>query len=218
MTTAIAGKRFAFLMYPRFEELDLIGPWEMATMWRAYASGPECFTLSQDGAPIACDKGLKVTPDYSFATAPAFDYLMVPGGFAAFEEMKKPETLAFLRTAATKTEQMLSVCSGALMLHAAGLLSGKRATSHWKALPHMRALGDVEVVEARFVRDGNVWTSAGVSAGIDMTLAFIAAIGGERAASLVQHNAEYYPDHTIYGREGLAESSPRYVRALFEKA
>lgn len=214
MPTSLADKRFAFLMYPGYEELDMIGPWEMATMWRDYADGPACFTLSQTGAPIDCAKGLKTAPDHSFETAPAFDYLLVPGGFAALEEAKNPKMNAFLAKAAAGADQMLSVCTGSLMLHAAGLLAGKRATTHWKLLDGLRGKGDVEVVEARYVRDGNIWTSAGVSAGIDMTLAFIAAIAGEDAAGSVQHNAEYYPDPVLYGRLAKSPSSPAYVRAL----
>lgn len=214
MPPSFADKRFAFLMYPEFEELDLIGPWEMATMWQAYAKGPECFTFSETGAAIMCAKGLKVAPDYSFDTAPLFDYLMVPGGFAAMDQAKNARMNAFIAEAATKTETVLSVCTGSIMLHAAGLLKGKRATSHWKVLDRLKALDDLEVVEERFVQDGAIWTSAGVSAGIDMTLAFIAATAGDAAAGIVQHNAEYYPDGKLYGRAATDAASPEYVRRL----
>lgn len=214
MTSSFSEQSFAFLMYPGFEELDLIGPWEMATMWSAYADGPACFTLSQTGEPITCAKGLKVMPDYSFATAPDFDYLMVPGGFAALEEMKNQAMNDFLADAASRAESVLSVCTGSLMLYAAGLLNGKKATTHWKMLPEMKTFDGVEVVEQRYVHDGAIWTSAGVSAGIDMTLAFVADMAGEAAASIVQHNAEYYPDPVRYGGEAAADTSPAYVRAL----
>lgn len=214
MTASFKKKRFAFLMYPEYEELDLIGPWEMATMWRDYADGPACFTLSQTGAPMTCAKGLKTAPDHGFADAPAFDYLLVPGGFAALREAENDAMNAFLKESAARTEAMLSVCTGSLMFEAAGLLHGRKATTHWKLLDGLRRKPGVEVVEERYVKDGPVWTSAGVSAGIDMTLAFIADVAGAEAAGVVQHNAEYYPDGRLYGEAARSETSPRYVREI----
>ena len=156
-----ADKRFAFLMFPGFEELDLIGPWEMATMWHAYADGPACFTISETGQSIRCAKGLSVTPDHGFADNPSFDYLLVPGGFTALEEMTNPALLAFLRDSGRTADAVLSVCTGSLMLHAAGLLNGRRATTNWKFLSQMSQMDGVELVQERYVHDGPVWTSAG---------------------------------------------------------
>jgi len=107
---------------------------------------------------------------------------------------------------------MLSVCTGAFLLHRAGLLSGKRATTHWGSLDRLRTLGDVTVVEERWVRDGNVWTSAGVSAGIDMTLAFIAHVAGKEIAGKVQFGAEYYPSGVEYGNMRTHAKAPAYIR------
>ena len=200
-------------MYDGFEELDLVGPWEMATMWQHYGEGPSCFTLSETGKQVDCAKGLKVVPDYSFANVPQFDFLLVPGGLAAREQAKNAHVNAFLAEVAITAEAVLSVCTGALMLHAAGLLHDKRATTHWRALPTLRAFADVEVTETRFVHDGAIWTSAGVSAGIDMMLAFIADQAGAETAGIVQHGSEYYPDPVRYGSAAMAEGSPAYVRA-----
>ena len=94
--------------------------------------------------------------------------------------------LDFVTVQAKTCEAVLSVCTGAFVLHAAGLLSGRRATTHWGSLERLRALGDVEVVEERYVQDGNIWSSAGVSAGIDLMLAFIASVAGDEAAGKVQ--------------------------------
>jgi transcriptional regulator GlxA family with amidase domain len=190
---------FGFLMYPKYEELDLIGPWEMATMWRDYASGPACITVSEKGGRVDCAKGLKSIADHSFADCPPLDYLLIPGGFAAFDEMKNPALVAWARAAAHSAQHVLSVCTGSFILHAAGILAGRRATTHWKALNMMRELPGVTVVEQRWVRDGNVWTSAGVSAGMDLLLGFVEAVDGAEAAGAVQKNAEYYPDSRIYG-------------------
>jgi transcriptional regulator GlxA family with amidase domain len=205
--------RFGFLMFPAFEELDLIGPWEMATMWQAYAGGPECITVAEHRDEIRCAKGLRVRAEHDFASVGRLDYLLVPGGFSAFEQAKNPRLLAFVREAAGTARAMLSVCSGSFILQAAGLLDGRRATSHWKALDGLRALG-VAVQEERFVHDGPVWTSAGVSAGIDMLLAFIADQAGEQAAAVTQLNAEYFPDGRRHGSPQTHPQAPAYIRRL----
>jgi transcriptional regulator GlxA family with amidase domain len=193
------ARRFAFLMFHEFEELDLIGPWEMATMWRDYADGPECFTVSQNGGAVKCAKGLKTEADHSFSDCPEFSYLLIPGGFSAFDEMKNPALVGWVKERATAADHILSVCTGSFILHAAGLLEGRKATTHWKALDQMKALPGVTGVDQPWVRDGNVWSSAGVSAGMDLALGFIAEIDGADAAASVQHNAEYYPEGRIYG-------------------
>jgi transcriptional regulator GlxA family with amidase domain len=195
-------RRFAFLMFHEYEELDLIGPWEMATMWRDYAGGPECFTVSETGGPVTCAKGLGTVARYGFDDCPDFDYLLIPGGFSAFDEMENPALVTWVKEKAQSAEHVMSVCTGSFILYAAGLLEGKRATSHWKGLDRMKELPGVTAVEQRWVRDGNIWSSAGVSAGIDLTLGFIAAVDGEDAAASVQHNAEYYPEGRIYGAGG----------------
>lgn len=191
-------RRFGFLMYHKYEELDLIGPWEMATMWRDYAKGPECLTVSENGGPVQCAKGLKSAADYSFSNCPEIDYLLIPGGFAAFDEMKNPKLVGWVREQAKTCQHVLSVCTGSFILQAAGLLEGRKATTHWKGMEGLGKLG-VQTVNHRWVRDGNVWSSAGVSAGMDLTLGFIEAIDGPAAAASVQHNAEYYPDGRLYG-------------------
>lgn len=213
MSTATNALRFGFLMFPAFEELDLIGPWEMATMWQAYAGGPQCVTVAETLGEVRCAKGLRVLPEHDYDSIGALDYLLVPGGFSAFEAAKHPRTLEFVRRQATGAKAVLSVCSGSFILHAAGLLQGRRATTHWKAISGLRALG-VAVDEERFVHDGPVWTSAGVSAGVDMMLAFIAHTAGEQAAYLTQFNAEYYPDGQRHGSPQTHPEAPAYVRRL----
>jgi len=206
--------RFGFLVYPGVEELDLVGPWEMATMWRAYAKGPECVTVSQTGGPTRCAKGLKIAADQSFETCPSLDYLLIPGGFAALAEAKNEVLVNFVSHQAKSCRHMLSVCTGAFIMQAAGILKGRKATTHWKLLDALKAIEEVTVVEDRFVRDGNVWTSAGVSAGIDLMLAFIQAEAGEAKASIVQYNAEYYPDRRVYGAAHATDRSSAYFRDL----
>lgn len=196
--------RFGFLMFPAFEELDLIGPWEMATMWRDYAGGPTCVSVSERGGDIACAKGLATRADHSFETCPPLDYLLVPGGIATRQEVNNERLVGWLAERGERCQHVLSVCTGSFLLQAAGLLQGRTATTHWLAREAFAALPDVTLTTARWHRDGNVWTSAGVSAGMDLLLAFIAALDGEEAAETVQRGAEYYPDGRIYGRPPAA--------------
>jgi len=205
---------FGVLVFPQAEELDFVGPWEMLTMWNKVADGPErCLVVAQSMEPVVCAKGLSVNPHASFDSCPPLDYLLVPGGQGTRAEVSNATLLGFVRQQARSCRAVLSVCTGSFILHAAGLLSGKRATTHWGSLDRLRALGDVEVVEERWVRDGNVWSAAGVSAGIDLTLAFIADVAGAEAAGKVQFAAEYYPSGECYGSSANHPQAPAYVRS-----
>lgn len=206
-------KPIGFLAYDGVEELDLIGPWEMAAMWRDYANGPDCVVIAPEAGVLRCAKGLSVVAHHGFDDAPELHALLVPGGFAAFDLIKDPRALDYVRQAAAAADHVMSVCSGAFILLAAGLLEGKSATTHWKALPALHEAG-VDVVEQRYVRDGSIWTSGGVSAGIDLFLHFLAETQGPEVASLVQHNAEYYPEGRLYGDHHRAPDMPAYMRGL----
>ena len=206
-------QRIGFLTYSGVEELDLVGPWEMATMWRTYANGPDCIMVGQSTTPIKCAKGMSLAAEFDFKTCPALDMLVVPGGFAAFDEMNNDKLISFIQSTAKDAQHMMSVCSGSFLLLKAGLLTGKKATTHWKAIGPLGDAG-VEVVQERYVRDGNIWTSGGVSAGIDLMLHFIAETAGREAADIVQFNAEYYPENTIYGNSHKTDGNPAYMSRL----
>ena len=204
---------FGFLVFPQVEELDFIGPWEMATMWKQVAAGPEnCLVVAQTMSPVSCAKGLSINPHADFDTCPQLDYLLVPGGQGTRTEVDNARLIEFVSRQAVGCKAVLSVCTGAFILHAAGLLSGRRATTHWSFLDRLRARGDVTVVEERFTRDDKVWCAAGVSAGIDLTLAFIADTAGEDAAGKVQFWSEYYPSSAAYGSYTRHAQAPAYVR------
>lgn len=206
--------RFGVLVFPEAEELDFAGPWELLKMWKAMAGGPaECVVVAESLGPVACAQGLSVNPHVDFARCPPLDYLLVPGGWGTRREVGNRVLVDFVAGQARHCRSVLSVCTGVFVLHAAGLLAGKRATTHWASLDRLRALGDVTVVEDRFVRDGNVWTSAGVSAGMDMLLAFIAREAGDDAAGKVQLAAEYYPSQARYGSEEIHAQAPSYARS-----
>ena len=204
---------FGVLIFPDAEELDFVGPWEMITMWAKVADGPDkCLIVAETTAPVVCAKGLSVNPHVSFDGCPQLDVLLVPGGQGTRREVGNAVLVDFVARQARGCSSVLSVCTGSFILHAAGLLAGRRATTHWGSLDRLRALGDVQVVEERWVRDGNVWSAAGVSAGIDLTLAFIAATAGEDAAGRVQLAAEYYPSGRAYGAGETHAQAPAYVR------
>jgi transcriptional regulator GlxA family with amidase domain len=204
---------FGVLVFNQVEELDFVGPWEMLTMWSKFANGPDnCLIIGQSLEPITCAKGLSINPHVSFADCPALDYLLVPGGQGTRQEVDNPVLIEFVSDQAKNCKAVLSVCTGSFMLHAAGLLSGKKATTHWSSLERLRALGDVTVVEQRYVQDGKVWTSAGISAGIDLMLAFIASVAGEEVAGKVQFGAEYYPSSVKYGGFENHAQAPAYIK------
>jgi len=204
---------FGILIFPDVEELDFVGPWEMLGMWGKFAAGPEQrFIVAQSLEPVTCAKGLSINPHVSFENCPQLDFLLVPGGQGTREEVNNQVLVAFISEQARQCKAVLSVCTGAFLLYSAGLLSGKKATTHWNSLDRLRALEDVTVVEERFVCDGKIWSSAGVSAGTDLMLAFIADIAGEEAAGKVQFAAEYYPSAKRYGASHENPMAPNYLR------
>ncbi len=204
---------FGFLIFPDVEELDLVGPWEIINYWGRIAQGPEnCLMISEKPGPVLCNKGMSINPHVLFLECPSLDYLLIPGGLGTRKEVDNEVLIRFVIEQAKHCRALLSVCTGAFILHRAGLLSGKRATTHWASLDRLRKLKDVTVIEERIVRDGPVWTSAGVSAGIDLALAFIAAEAGEETAGKVQLGVEYYPSPRTYGGFYNNEKTPQYLK------
>lgn len=202
------------LVFPNVEELDFAGPWEIAGMWSKFAHGPENrFIVAQSTVPLTCAKGLVIVPHVSFEQCSALDFLIVPGGEGTRIQEDNQALIGFIARQAKSCQAVISVCTGSFLLHRAGLLSGKKATTHWGSLGRLRALGDVTVVEERFVRDGLIWTSAGVSAGIDLMLAVIESIAGEQIAGTAQFAAEYYPTRKIYGEFHKNPQAPKYIQS-----
>ncbi|MBA3805181.1 MAG: DJ-1/PfpI family protein [Acidobacteria bacterium] len=207
---------FGFLLFPNLEELDVIGPWEIIGVWGKYAAGPEHrLTVSQCGGETLCAKGLRILADYSFTDCPPLDYLLIPGGQGTRVEVNNTELLEFVRRQAANCREVLSVCTGSFILQAAGLLEGKRATTHWASLARLRAFKEVTVDEKRYVRDGHIWSAAGVSAGIDLALALVADQAGEEVAGRVQLYTEYYPSGVRFGTAHEdTPQAPAYLKAV----
>lgn len=168
--------------------------------------------VSQYGSVITCAKGLKVVTDYSFEKCPPLDYLLIPGGEGTRKEIDNKEIISFVQKQSKTCKQLLSVCTGVFILQAAGLLKGKKVTTHWASRSRLRQFPDMTVVDERIVRDGNIWTAAGVSSGIDLALAFIADQAGEEIAGKVQLATEYYPSSVKYGHAHLLPEAPGYLK------
>lgn len=206
---------FGFLLFPGLEELDLVGPWEMVAMWSENFQGPEkCLMVAQSKESVTCAKGMSINPHVAFEECPPLDFLLVPGGRGTRTEVDNEILIDFVAKQAEGCRAVLSVCTGSFILQRTGLLSGLRATTHWGSLQRLRDLGDVKVVEERIVRDGKVWSAAGVSAGIDLALAFIESVAGDEVAGRVQFATEYYPAGRYYGASHKSEQAPNYLAKM----
>jgi putative intracellular protease/amidase len=179
----------AILLYDRFTALDAVGPYEVLSR----LPGAEAVFVASEAGPITTDNGmLTLVAERSIAEAPAPDIVLVPGGPGEVAARAGGPALDWLAAVHSTSTWTTSVCTGSLILAAAGLLDGKRATSHWLALEKLRELG-AEPVAERVVFDGKVVTGAGVSAGIDMALALAATIAGDQVAQAIQLGIEYDP-------------------------
>jgi transcriptional regulator GlxA family with amidase domain len=187
-------RSIAIVLYPGVEELDWAGPWEVFTFLSSLEPDScTVFTVSEHGGELTCAKKLRVIVDHSFETAPDADIILVPGGMGSRTEVDNPRMIEYIQRASAAAELTTSVCTGAFLLERAGILKGKRATTHWASLDRLRALGTVDVLEERWVDEGPVVTSSGVSAGIDMSLYLIGRLWGPETARRVQKGIEYFP-------------------------
>ncbi|WP_133518827.1 DJ-1/PfpI family protein [Curtobacterium flaccumfaciens] len=180
--------RISFLLFPDLTQLDLTGPAQVLS--RVPGVRVEYVAATLD--PVPSDCGLALVPTTTIDGAGPADVLVVPGGDGAFDAMLDPAVVAFVRREAERATWVTSVCTGAFVLGAAGLLAGKRATTHWASKPMLEAFG-AQPVEDRVVADGSVVTAAGVSAGIDMALWLAAELVGQPVAEAIQLQIEYDP-------------------------
>ena len=183
------------------EELDWAGPWEVLAAWATQwpDDGVRVFTLARESREVTCAKGLRVLPDQTWETAPPLDVLVYPGGRGTRAELRDEAVLDWVRGISRSGAVVASVCTGSLVLAAAGLLDGKPATTHWQSLELLPTLGtDIEVrPEDRFVDNGAVITAAGVSAGIDMALHLVARLHSEERAREVRRYIQYDPEQPV---------------------
>ena len=182
--------QIAIVLYPGFTALDFIGPYEVLR----YLPDAEVRLVWHESGPVTADSGILVIgATHSFAETPSPDLILIPGGFSSMEHARDEVLLEWVRRAHETAMWTTSVCSGSIILAAAGLLKGKRATSHWMALSALKALGVEAVGDQRIVQEGDIVTAAGVSAGIDLALWLAGQIAGPDRAKVIQLSMEYDP-------------------------
>jgi transcriptional regulator GlxA family with amidase domain len=193
------AKTVAFVLFEGVEELDFVGPWEVFTMAGMVVPGEvSAFTVAEKSGLVKCAKGLQVVAEHDFESCPKADIVLVPGGNATRQEVDNEAMIAFLARMDGQAEYTTSVCTGALLLERAGVLEGLRATTHWSAIELLKKTGTETVENARFVDNGRVITSSGVSAGIDMALHVVGKIWGPKVAMTAQKYMEYYPEPPVW--------------------
>jgi transcriptional regulator GlxA family with amidase domain len=202
----------AVLLYDRFTALDAVGPYEVLSR----LPGARLRFVADEAGPVRTDTGaLAITADAALADVPAPDVLVVPGGPGDVVGRAGGDALEWIRAAHERSTWTTSVCTGSLILGAAGVLAGRRATSHWAALERLGELG-AEPVRERVVTDGKVMTGAGVSAGIDMALTLAGRIAGDEVAQGIQVWIEYDPEPP-YDAGAPEKVAPHVLEALQER-
>jgi transcriptional regulator GlxA family with amidase domain len=190
-------RTIGILLFDDVEELDAVGPWEVLAAWTTVFpdDGWRVVTLSEDGGAVRCAKGLGVLADHGKADCPPLDVLLHPGGQGTRRQIHDDAHLGWVRAQAGTAELMTSVCTGSLVYAAAGLLAGRPATTHWGALDLLGRLDpSIEVrPDDRWVDDGDVITSSGVSAGIDMALHLVARLASPARSAEVRRIIQYDP-------------------------
>jgi len=197
----------AIPLYDRFTALDAIGPYEV--LWRV--PGARVRFVGAQAGPYANDRGLQLVADSAFGDVPAPDVLVVPGGTGTRDALGDERLVEWIRAADATSTWTTSVCTGALLLGAAGLLRGRRATTHWAYLDRLAEYG-AEATSERVVEQGKLITSAGVSSGIDMALTLAARIAGDDVAQAIQLRIEYDPMPPFDA--GSTAKAPARIRAL----
>ena len=197
-------KHVAIIVFENVEVLDFCGPFEVFSTTRVNEerrreepSPFNVFVVAETTSAVVASGGMKVLPDYDLDHCPHVDILVVPGGWGTRKEMSNERLLEWIADRSRRVETLTSVCTGSMLLGKAGLLDGKRATTHWRSLDWMQELFPKTTVEKRlhFVNDGALFTSAGISAGIDMSLKVVARHCGEAVAKATARHMEYpYPE------------------------
>jgi transcriptional regulator GlxA family with amidase domain len=197
-------RQVGILIFPDVEVLDFAGPFEVFSVTRLNEecrreepSPFEVKLIAESLEPVQASGGLRVLPDSDLPNCPLLDVLVVPGGWGTRKEINNPRVIDWIAKQGKEVDTLASVCSGAMLLGRAGLLAGLRATTHWRALDWMRQSFPAVTVESNLhvVEDGRVLTSAGISAGIDMSLRVVARYYGEAVARATARHMEYpFPD------------------------
>ena len=199
--------QIGILVFPGVQQLDLTGPYEVF----ASVPGANVHMLWKDRSAITSATGLVLAPTMAFAECPALDVLCIPGGGGVNALLQDAAVLEFVRAQAARARYVTSVCTGSLVLGAAGLLQGRRATTHWASHDFLARFGAIPV-QGRVVRDGNLITAGGVTAGIDFGLAVVAELVDQAQAEAIQLVLEYAPQPPFGA--GTPDAAPSAVLAM----
>lgn len=210
--------RIGFVIFPGVTQLDFTGPLQFL----GRMPGAEPLVIAKTKNPVTTDSALIIKPTHSFTEVDPLDMICVPGGFGITDFVHDPDSLDFVRRTSMTADYVTSVCTGALILGAAGLLQGRKATTHWAYTSLLPMLG-AEYVKGRVVRDGNLYTGGGVTAGIDFALTLIRDLHGDAVAQRMQLGFEYDPappinsgHPSVASAETLASTETFYAPRLIE--
>jgi len=186
---------YGLLIFEDAEELDFTGPWEVFTTSAMLRDqGDRAVLIAEQPGPVRCSKGMRVLADHAFGDHPPLDVLLVPGGMGTRREVSNPAVIDWIQATSATVTWTTSVCTGALLLHEAGPARGRRVATHHSFEDSLQGRGDITVVrDARYVVDGSLVTSQGVSAGIDMALWLVGRIHGREHARAVRRYIQYEP-------------------------
>jgi transcriptional regulator GlxA family with amidase domain len=212
--------RFGFIVYPQVQLMDLVGPLEVLNMWRMLDPTVEIVYIAETITPLDAGSGFTLKIDHTFQDAPQLDVLCVPGGVGRLTQMTNPKLLHFIQTQSPGCKLITAVCTGAFLLYHAGILANQQITTYWRALPELALLEDIQICEERLVKSGKIWTSGGISSGIDLMLAVINELAGKTIAGKVQLLFEYFPNHKAYCKPEDVDTLPAYLneKANLEQA
>jgi cyclohexyl-isocyanide hydratase len=199
-----------FVIFPNLTQLDFTGPLQVLHR----LPGATTHIVAKTRAPVPSDGPLTIPPTATFADCPPLDLLCVPGGFGVDQAMEDEETIAFVQREGARAKYVTSVCTGAFILGAAGLLRGKRATTHWAYHHFLPRVGAIPVKE-RVVRDGNTVTGGGVTAGVDFAFTMMNEIAGPAVAQAVQLGLEYDPKPPF--EAGSPARAPAGIKATVDQ-
>jgi transcriptional regulator GlxA family with amidase domain len=198
-------KNVGIFIFDDVEVLDFCGPFEVFSVTRLNPDRPmeeappfKVSLVAERKQPVTCRGGMRVLPDYVLEDCPELDILLIPGGFGTRKEMNNERVIGWIEERSKLAEVVASVCSGSILLGKAGLLEGKQATTHWTILDWMQELfpGTTVVRDLHFVEDGNVFTSAGISAGIDLALILVSRLLGDSVGRATAKQMEYtFPEN-----------------------
>lgn len=203
-----ANSTIGLLLFPGLTQLDLTGPYEVFSR----IPGSKVYLIWKTLMPVASDRGMTILPTVTFASCPPLDIICIPGGPGQIQLMEDSETLSFIQRVSEQARFITSVCTGSLILGAAGLLQGYRATTHWAVLDQLALLG-AEPVNERVVWDGNRVTGAGVTSGIDFALSIVAKVYGKEIAQQIQLQIEYDPAPPFSGGSVRTASAQQLANA-----